>query len=98
MGGSIAGVPVLIADIADTIPSPSTQIVALVNATQIYWCDRGRVRLDIATSGALQMDSAPSGAANQVSLMQTDTIATRAIRESGWYARSGASAYMRVTG
>ena len=96
MGGSIAGVPVLITDAARTDESPETRVLGLVNATQVFFADRGRVRLDIATDAALQMSDAPSGAAQQVSLMQTDSVATRAIREVSWYARPGVAAY--VTG
>jgi HK97 family phage major capsid protein len=97
MGGTLAGVPVLIADIVDLTESPSTHVVALLHAPSIFYADRGGVRLSIATSAALQMSDTPSGAAQQVSLMQTDCVATRAVRESAWYAGGGAGAYMRVS-
>ena len=98
LGGSVAGVPVLISDAAGLAASPGERVIGLSNATQIYWADRGRVRLDTAKNGALQMDGAPSaGASSLVSLMQADAVATRAIRESSWYARSGAGAFLRVT-
>jgi HK97 family phage major capsid protein len=96
MGGSICGVPVLITDAARIDESPETRIIGLVNATQVFFADRGRVRLDIATDAAIAMSDAPLGAAERVSLFQTDAVATRAIREVSWYARPGVAAY--VTG
>lgn len=97
-GGRIADVPVLIADAACALPgSPSERVLGLIDATQILFGDRGRVLLDTSREAALQMSDAPvAGAASVVPLFQVDSVATRAIRESSWYAPPGAGAYMTV--
>ena len=97
-GGSVAGTPVLISNEAVRLAgSPTERAICLVDASQIFWADRGRVELSTTREAALQLDTEPTaGATNVVSMLQTDSVATKALRESSWYARAGASAFLRV--
>lgn len=50
--------------------------------------------LSTSRVAALKMDNAATpDAGNLTSMFQADAVAFRAIRESSWYARSGAGAY-----
>ena len=95
-GGSIAGVRVFISDAADLQESPFQRIIGLINSSRIFYTDPRRIRLDVARNGAIAMSGVPASEPNQVSLLQTDSVALRAVRAAGWYARSGCGAYLRV--
>lgn len=102
-GGKLVGVDVLISDACMEPGSPPTRIIALVAASEIYWA-QGTVELLTSTQATLEMTDAPTGnsatgnagTTSLVSMFQANAIATRAIRESSWYARSGAAAYVTV--
>lgn len=98
-GGRLLGLPVIITSAMQEEGSPPTSTIGLIDPGEILWADEGRVMLDVSGDTAVQMDGAPTNnsitptATNMVSLYQTHSTATRAIRESSWYARSGAGAY-----
>lgn len=93
-GGKLMGLPVLISAAAQQVGSPPTRIVALLSPSEIFWADEGRVFLSTSRVAALKMDNAATpDAGNLTSMFQADAVAFRAIRESSWYARSGAGAY-----
>lgn len=96
MGGTFAGLPVIV---SEHVP---TGIMALVNASDIYLADDGQVRIDASREASLSMDSAPSmdvgtgspstpTAASVVSMFQTNSVAIRAERYVNWMRRRDAS-------
>ena len=96
-GGELLGLQVLISSAAEDADSPSSKIIALLSPSEILWADEGRVILTTSSNASLQMSDSPAaGATNTVSLWQSNCTATKAIRESAWYARAGAAAYFRV--
>lgn len=102
-GGVLLGVPVLISDACMEPGSPPTRIIALVAASEIFWAE-GLVDLTTSTQAGLEMSDAATGnsatgtagTTSYVSMFQANAVATRAVRESSWYARSGAAAYVTV--
>jgi HK97 family phage major capsid protein len=98
-GGTLLGLPVLISTACEEASSPPTRIVALLDPSDILYAAEPRAMVDVSGQTALQMDDAPTASAatpsatNAVSMYQTHAVATRALIETGWYARSGAAAY-----
>ena len=75
----------------------STRIIAFVTPSEILWADEGNVILMTSNAAALEMsDSHSPAATNMVRMWQYNCTATRAVRESAWFARAGAGAYLRV--
>lgn len=97
-GGSLLGLQVLVSTAAEDGDSPSSKIIALLSPSEIFWADQGSVILSTSSNASLQMSDTPSNlATSTVSLWQSNAVATKALRESAWYARSGAAAFMRTT-
>lgn len=98
-GGVFQGLPVIA---SQYIPTDSNgHIVALVNASDIYFSDDGGFELAMSTEASLQMDSAPTmdsttpTASQLVSMFQTNSVAFRAERALNWARRrASAVAYM----
>jgi HK97 family phage major capsid protein len=103
-GGVLLGLPVLITDACMEPGSPPTRIIALVAASEIYWA-QGGVELLSSTQATLEMTDAPTGnsatgnagTTSLVSMFQANAVATRAIRESAWYAKSGSTAWLTTS-
>ncbi|MGC7407367.1 phage major capsid protein, partial [Pandoraea pneumonica] len=82
--GELLGFPVLV---SQYVPRDSSGgILAMVNASDIYFGDDGGFSVDMSREASLQMDSAPSHnsttptAAQLVSLWQTNSVGFRAER------------------
>ncbi len=90
-GGQLLGHDVLISTACQV--DDSSGIVALLSPPEILWADEGHALLTTSTKASLVMDSDPEAVANPVSMFQSDSIATKAVRESAWYAKTGAGAY-----
>lgn len=98
-GGVFQGLPVIASQYVPT--NSNGHIVALVNASDIYWSDDGGFELAMSTEASLQMDSAPTAdsttptPAQMVSMFQTNSVAFRAERTLNWARRrASAVAYM----
>jgi HK97 family phage major capsid protein len=93
-GGALLGLPVLITAACGQPGSPPTNIIGLLSPGEIFFADDGRVMLSTSNQAALKLDDAADATAgNLISMYQTHCTATKAIRESSWYARAGAGAY-----
>jgi hypothetical protein len=92
-GGQLQGLPVIVTSACQEAGSPVTRIVGLLSPSEIFWADEGRIELSTSKQAALEMDDAPAATGNLTSLWQANSTATKAIRESSWYARAGAGAY-----
>lgn len=93
-GGRFQGLPVIVSEHIGNV-------VALVNASDIYLGDEGGISVDMSTEASLQMDDAPTAnsgtgvGAAMVSLWQTNSVAFRAEREVNWARRrTGSVAYL----
>lgn len=79
-GGSFGGLPVLTTEYVPTDSSGS--LVALVNASDIYYADEGGLDVSMSTEASLQMDSAPDNPTTAstvlVSLWQRNLVGFRA--------------------
>lgn len=103
-GGELLGLPVLITDACATVGSPQNRVVGLIDPSEVVWADEGRVTLIASTEAAIEMTDAPTadastgtaGTTSLVSMFQANAVALRAVRESSWYARSGAGAYFQA--
>lgn len=87
-GGTFMGLPALV---SDYVPAGT---VILVNASDVYFADEGGFDLAMSREASLQMDNAPThnsvtptGAANMVSMFQTNSVAFRAERHLNWAKR-----------
>jgi HK97 family phage major capsid protein/HK97 family phage prohead protease len=91
-GGTFMGMPVIVSEYVVT-GSPASDLVILVNASDIYLSDDGQVTVDASTEASLQMDDAPTNnsatptATSLVSMFQTNSIALRAERYINWSRR-----------
>ncbi|WP_287497948.1 phage major capsid protein [Pandoraea sp. CB10b_02] len=90
-GGELLGFPVLV---SQYVPRDSSGgILAMVNASDIYFADDGGFAVDMSREASLQMDSAPTHnsttptAAQLVSLWQTNSVGFRAERTLNWARR-----------
>lgn len=102
LGGSIDGVPVIVSNYVPTDTSGSMFILAF--ASEIWLADDNVVTLDASREASILMaDNAgssmnsgtPTGAANLVSMYQTNSVALRAERYINWAKRrTSAVAYL----
>jgi hypothetical protein len=90
MGGTFEGLPVIVSQyIGD--------VVALVNASDIYLGDEGGLAIDLSREASLQMldnptnDSVTPTATSMVSMFQTNSVAFRAERTINWARRRAQS-------
>lgn len=95
-GGTFFGMPVIASEHIDNV-------VALVNARDIFLGDEGGVAVDMSREASIEMRStglgmdatAGTATAASVSMFQTNSVALRAEREINWKrARSSAVAYL----
>lgn len=104
LGGELIGLPVLITTACQTVGSPGNRIVGVLDESSIVWADEGRVTLTASTQAAIEMTDTPTGDAltgtagttSLVSMFQANAVALKAVRESAWYARTGAGAYFQA--
>jgi HK97 family phage major capsid protein/HK97 family phage prohead protease len=93
-GGVFQGLPALVSEYAG-------DMLALVNASDIYLGDDGGIRVDMSREASLEMSNTPTGssvtptASTLVSLWQTNSVGFLAEREINWARRRpGAVAYL----
>lgn len=106
-GGTLEGLPVIVSEYiprtAGTPPAPDTDIVILVNATDVFLADDGQVMIDASREASLQMLDNPTNnsgdgtATTMVSMFQTNSVAIRAERWINWKKRR-ATAAQYITG
>jgi HK97 family phage prohead protease len=96
-GGTFFGMPVIVSDY--TPADSGGFIVALVNASDIWFADEGGIEIDVSTEASVQLDTAPtnagvSGAGNDsntpttlVSFWQDNLVGFRAERTLTWQRR-----------
>ena len=93
-GGTFMGLPVVVSNtVPITAGSPSTTIIVLVNAPEIFLADDGGVDINVSSEASVQMSSTPAeGAAELVSFWQNNLIGVRAERFINWLKRNAAAA------
>jgi HK97 family phage prohead protease len=87
-GGRLLGFPIIVSDYAGSI-------VALVNASDIYYADEGGVTVDFSREASLEMkddghlsqDAAAGTGASLVSMFQNNMVAYRAEKTVNWKRR-----------
>jgi HK97 family phage prohead protease len=90
-GGIFQGLPVITSQYVPT--TSAGHIVALINASDIYYGDDGGFDLAMSTEASLQMDGAPTAnsttptPAQLVSMFQTNSVAFRCERTLNWARR-----------
>ncbi|HED5889188.1 TPA: phage major capsid protein [Salmonella enterica] len=96
-GGKFLGIPAIVSQVAGSL-------LVLVDAPNIYIADDGEVAIDASREASLEMVDAPTqssttgtGAAQMVSMFQTDSVALRAMRWVYWKRRR-AEAVVVITG
>lgn len=96
-GGELEGLPVITSEYLTQMGDSSGSIVALVNASDIYFADEGEVAIDSSREASLEMSDAPAHnsttptAAQLVSMFQTNSVAIRAERTLNWMRRRAVS-------
>ena len=91
-GGVFQGLPVIASQYVP-VDDSNGHIVALINASDIYFSDDGGFEIAMSTEASLQMDSAPTSdsttptAEQLVSMFQTNSVAFRAERALNWARR-----------
>lgn len=93
-GGMLFGLPVIVSEYMTR--DTEGAIVALVNASDIYFADEGGIEIKVSDQASLEMDdaptndSAPAGAVTEttmVSMWQTNSVAFLAERTVNWALR-----------
>src|SRR6185369_8134737 len=87
-GGRLLGFPIIVSDYAGSI-------VALVNASDIYYADEGGVTVDFSREASLEMkddghlsqDGSAGTGASLVSMFQSNMVAYRAEKTVNWKRR-----------
>jgi len=97
-GGSLYGIPILTSQFLVDTPTGGT-IVALINASDIYFADEGGISVDLSREASLEMVDPPTNTPNTlgsppastgaslVSMFQTNNVAFRAERTINWMRR-----------
>ncbi len=85
-GGMLEGFPVLTSRYLSTVQgSPASNIVALVNAAEIFLADDGGVNVDMSNQATIEMSDDPANdTGTQVNMFQTNQVAFRAERFITW--------------
>jgi len=85
-GGTFEGFPVIASQYAASVQgSPTSNIVALVNAGEIFLADDGGVSVEMSNQATIEMSDDPENDTGaQVNMFQTNQIALRAERYINW--------------
>ncbi len=93
-GGKLRGIPVIVSEHLTAVGSPSTQLIVLVKASDVYLADDGAVTVDASGEASVEMldssllQSGISGTgAAMVSLWQSGLLGLKAQREVTWKLR-----------
>lgn len=94
-GGTFMGLPVIVSEYAKTTSSPTSHLMVLVKASEIFLSDDGGVTIDASREATIEMSSDPDNeSGTNVNMFQTNQIALRAERFINWARRrSGAVVY-----
>lgn len=106
MGGTLEGLPVIVSEYiprtaGDPVGppiTPDTDIVILVNASDVFLADDGQVMIDASREASLQMLDDPTNnsgtgtATTMISMFQTNSVAIRAERWINWKKRRSTAA------
>lgn len=96
-GGVLEGLPVITSEYMTQFADSSGEIIALINASDIYFADEGEVNIDSSREASLEMSDTPAHnsttptPAQLVSLWQTNSVALRAERTLNWMRRRAVS-------
>lgn len=101
-GGYVEGIPVIASEAVTSLGSPTANMIAAVNAMDVFLADDGNVTIESSDQASLQMDDAPATqdgttgtGTSLVSLWQTGMLGIKAEREINWtLARSAAVQYL----
>lgn len=96
-GGTLEGLPVITSEYMTAFGDSAGSIIALVNASDIYFADEGGVEIDASREASLEMSDTPAHnsttptPAQLVSMFQTNSVAIRAERTLNWMRRRAVS-------
>jgi len=98
-GGMFEGFPVIASQYCATVQgSPTSNIVVLVNAAEIFLADDGGVSVDMSNQATIEMSDDPENdSGTQVNMFQANKIALRAERYINW-ARGRSSSVVWLDG
>jgi HK97 family phage major capsid protein/HK97 family phage prohead protease len=98
-GGKLFGVPVIVSEHLTSLGSPSTGMIVLVNASDIYLADDGGVSVSASGEASLEMldgtllqDGTAGTGASLVSLWQNNLLGLKAEQYITWKKRRSAAA------
>lgn len=98
-GGKILGIPVIVSEYLTALGSPSTQMIIIVNANDIWLADDGQVVIDASREASVEMldgslvqDSTAGTGASLVSLWQSNLLGLKAERFINWKKRRSSAA------
>lgn len=97
-GGRLFGLPVIVSEYLTALGSPSTGMVILVNASDVYLADDGNVSVEASDQASVEMldssliqDGAAGTGTSLVSLWQSGLLGLKAEREITWKMRRAAA-------
>lgn len=100
-GGYVEGIPVIASEAVTTLGSPTANMIAAINAEDVFLADDGNVTIDASDQASLEMSDAPAqngvtgSGASMVSLWQTGMLGLLATREINWkLVRAASSQYL----
>jgi hypothetical protein len=96
-GGYVEGIPVIASEAVTLLGSPTANMIAAINAEDVFLADDGAVDIEASDQASLEMSDAPTqdgttgGGASMVSLWQTGMLGLKATREINWTLARAAS-------
>jgi HK97 family phage major capsid protein/HK97 family phage prohead protease len=101
-GGYVEGIPVIASEAVTALGSPSTNMIAAINAEDVFLADDGSVEIESSDQASVEMldgslvqNGTNGTGASLVSLWQTGMLGLKASREINWtLARSTAVQYL----
>lgn len=100
-GGYCEGIPVIASEAVTSLGSPTANMIAAVNAMDVFLADDDGIEIESSDQASLEMSDAPAqdgttgGGASMVSLWQTGMLGLKASRELNWtLTRSAAVQYL----
>lgn len=97
-GGRLFGMPVIVSEYLTALGSPSTGMVILVNASDVYLADDGNVSIEASDQASVEMldaslvqDGTTGTGTSLVSLWQSGLLGLKAEREITWKMRRAAA-------
>lgn len=101
-GGYVEGIPVIASEAVTTLGSPTANMIAAVNAEDVFLADDGNVEIESSDQASLEMldgsltqNGTNGTGASLVSLWQTGMLGLKASREINWtLARSASVQYL----